>query len=103
MDHYTIDQECLASIVTQYTINYDHSLFGSTSKTTVNHPSFAYMRENMIGRGLVISNEYNDVVLKRFSLNGVVFNRDDQFPGARSMRNTLRTKPTFSPELYTTS
>ena len=66
-----------------------------TSYTTTDHPEYTKLRNNLEDLGYIKIERMwwnGDRVLKRFTLNGAPFKKDDQFCCASAMRHYLEYK-----------
>lgn len=67
----------------------------STSYSTVDHPEYDKLRNNLGDLGYIKIERMwwnGDRVLKRFTLNGIPFKKDDQFSCASAMKHHLEYK-----------
>jgi hypothetical protein len=63
-----------------------------TSYTTTDHPEYAKLRDHLEDLGYIKTARMSwngDRVLKRFTLNGVPFKKDDQFSCAAAMQHYI--------------
>lgn len=104
---YSIDPQYVTDIIIheQWSVHEDKTeltteqlvdvLLGSdrcSSYHTEDHPEFARLRDQLESDGYIVTERRwwnGDSVLKKFTLNGVVFNPGDQFPSAAALQFRL--------------
>lgn len=108
MKEFTLDDQFLCSISihkkwNSYTINghipTDEELLwilqgkgNCSSISTDDHPEFATLRNQLDTEGYIATsrNSWNgDYTLKKFKLNGVIFEKDSKFPSGAAIRSLL--------------